>query len=47
MWKAVNEVNFGIYACSPENSSFQAIFSNFEMTECKWQAHNGQAPDEV
>lgn len=47
MWKAADEVNFGIYACSPEDSSFQAVFSNFEMTECKWQAHNGQAPDEV
>ncbi len=47
MWKAADEVNFGIYACSPENSSFQAVFSDFEMTECKWQAHNGQAPNEV
>lgn len=47
MWKATDEVNFGIYACSPEDSSFKAVFTNFEMTECKWQAHNGQAPDEV
>ena len=46
MWKATDEVNFGIYACSPEASSFKAVFTNFEMTECKWQAHNGQAPDE-
>ncbi len=39
-------IQFGIYACSPENSSFKATFTNMEMTECKWLAHNGQAPDE-
>ena len=31
---------------SPEDSSFKAVFTNMEMTECKWPAHNGQAPDE-
>lgn len=36
---------FGVYACSPENSSFKATFSNMEITECKWLAHDGQAPD--
>lgn len=25
----------GIYACSPEDSSFKATFTNMEMTECK------------
>ena len=39
-------IQFGIYACSPEDSSFKATFANMEMTECKWLAHNGQAPDE-
>ena len=39
-------IRFGIYACSPEDSSFKATFTNMEMTECKWLAHNGQAPDE-
>jgi len=39
------EINFGIYACSPENSSFKAIFTNGEVTECKWLAHDGQQPD--
>lgn len=42
---AKEEVNFGIYACSPEDSSFKATFTNFEVLECKWKAHIGQAPD--
>lgn len=45
MWKAIDEISFGIYACSPENSSFKAIFTNFEMGKCKWEAHDGQQPD--
>ena len=40
-------IRFGIYACSPEDSSFKATFTNLEMTECKWLAHDGQAPDEA
>ena len=46
MYKATDEIQFGIYACSPEDSSFKAIFTNMEITECKWLAHDGQAPDE-
>lgn len=46
MWKGAGKIAFGIYACSPEDSSFTAVFSDMEMTECKWPAHNGQAPDE-
>lgn len=45
MWNAKDSIRFGIYACSPENSSFKAIFSNMKMTECQWKAHDGQAPD--
>jgi len=33
------EIAFGIYACSPEDSSFLATFTNMELTECKWMAH--------
>lgn len=33
------KISFGIYACSPEQSSFQAVFSEFEITECLWKAH--------
>ena len=43
--EAKGEIQFGIYACSPENSSFRAVFTNMELTECKWLAHNGQTPD--
>lgn len=44
--KATDEISFGIYACSPEDSSFKATFTDFEMLDCQWQAHDGQAPDE-
>ncbi len=40
-------IRFGIYACSPEDSSFQAVFSNMQLTECQWKAHDGQQPDET
>lgn len=43
---ADGEIQFGIYACSPEESSFTAEFSDMNVGECKWQAHNGQKPDE-
>ena len=43
---AADEISFGIYACSPEESSFTAIFSDMKITECAWQAHDGQQPDE-
>ena len=40
-------IRFGIYACSPEDSSFRAAFTDFSLTECKWLAHDGQQPDEA
>ena len=46
MWKATGTIQFGIYACSPEDSSFKAIFTNMEILPCQWLAHDGQAPDE-
>lgn len=45
MAKAIDEIQFGVYACSPEESSFEALFTDMEVTECKWLAHVGQAPD--
>ena len=45
MWKGAETIQFGIYACSPESSSFKVTFTNMEITECKWLAHNGQQPD--
>ena len=46
MWEGAGRITFGIYACSPEDSSFTASFDHMELTECKWLAHDGQAPDE-
>ena len=46
MFKGNDVIRFGVYACSPENSSFKAIFTNLEITDCKWKAHDGQKPDE-
>ena len=45
MFKGNDTISFGIYACSPENSSFKAVFTNIELSECKWKAHDGQQPD--
>ena len=39
-------IRFGLYACSPEESSFTAVFSHMALTPCAWQAHDGQQPDE-
>lgn len=33
------EIAFGIYACSPGDSSFTATFTEFAVTECMWKAH--------
>lgn len=46
MWEAADEIRFGVYACSPEASSFKATFTNMEVTACKWLPHDGQKPDE-
>lgn len=45
MWKGGGAVQFGIYACSPEDSSFKAVFTDMKLSECMWKAHDGQAPD--
>ena len=46
MFHAKEKINFCIYVCSSEDSSFKATFTDMEITECKWLAHDGQAPDE-
>ncbi len=46
MWEGAGIIRFGIYACSPENSSFKAVFTDMQITGCMWKAHDGQAPDE-
>ncbi len=39
LWEGAEEITFGIYACSPESSSFRAVFTDMQVTECKWEAH--------
>lgn len=39
------KVRFGVYACSPEDSSFRARFSHLQLLDCQWPAHDGQPPD--
>ena len=46
MFNVKKEITFGIYACSAEDSSFTSTFTDMELTECKWLAHDGQQPDE-
>lgn len=45
MHRGGGKIRFGIYACSPEESSFKAVFSNMQIMECQWKAHDGQQPD--
>lgn len=39
--EGAGEIAFGIYACSPEASSFSAVFTEMEIGPCMWQAHQG------
>lgn len=36
---AAKPIKFGLYACSPNQSSFTALFSHFKMEDCIWMAH--------
>ena len=47
MWQGGGTVRFGVYACSPEDSSFRAVFTDLRLEECLWEAHDGQQPDEA
>ena len=39
LWEGSGEITFGIYACSPERSSFTATFTDLHVGECMWHAH--------
>jgi regulation of enolase protein 1 (concanavalin A-like superfamily) len=45
LWEGGGRIRFGVYACSPEESSFRAVFTDMKLTECAWKAHDGQKPD--
>lgn len=36
---AESSIRFGLYACSPLNSSFEACFNHFKLQNCLWMAH--------
>ncbi|SHJ62077.1 hypothetical protein SAMN02745163_02288 [Clostridium cavendishii DSM 21758] len=39
LFEGNGEIQIGIYACSPEESSFTATFTEFEFTKCIWLPH--------
>ena len=43
--QGAGNITFGIYACSPEASSFEAVFTNMALLPCQWLPHDGQQPD--
>lgn len=45
MFNGNGKIRFGVYACSPEDSSFKAVFTDMKISECMWLAHDGQQPD--
>lgn len=40
LFEGSDEINIGLFASSPEESSFKATFTEFEFTDCKWEAHS-------
>ena len=39
LFEGGDRIRFGIYACSPEDSSFTAVFIDMQLTECMWKEH--------
>lgn len=39
LYSAESNIRFGIYACSPEASSFEAVFTEMTVTPCRWKNH--------
>lgn len=39
LFEGNEQINFGLYACSPEDSSFKATFTEIEITDCQWLEH--------
>lgn len=40
-------VNVGLYACSPEQSSFTATFTDMSFEVCRWRAHRPSQPNRI
>lgn len=39
LFEGGGKIRLGIYACSPEESSFTAVFTEIGFSECMWKAH--------
>lgn len=39
LFEGEDEIQIGTYACSPEESSFNATFTNIKFIECQWKEH--------
>ncbi len=39
LFEGAEQISFGIYACSPEDSSFKAVFREIKVGECIWKEH--------
>ncbi|MGL4623543.1 MAG: DUF1349 domain-containing protein [Culicoidibacterales bacterium] len=39
LFDAEETIRFGVYACSPKQSSFSATFSDFHFGACLWEQH--------
>ena len=37
LFEGQGKIRIGVYACSPEDSSFEATFTEIQFTECKWE----------
>lgn len=35
MQEGAGKIKFGVYACSPEDSSFKAVFTDMKLTDCQ------------
>jgi regulation of enolase protein 1 (concanavalin A-like superfamily) len=45
LFEGEGEVNFGVYACSPLKSSFDAVFTEMKLSECIWEKYKN--PDTI
>ncbi|MCQ5129507.1 DUF1349 domain-containing protein [Butyricicoccus faecihominis] len=39
LFEGAGEIQIGLYACSPDVSSFRAVFTEIAFTECQWRLH--------
>lgn len=38
--QGAGRIRIGVYACSPEDSSFDAVFTEMRLEECRWDSHH-------